>query len=825
MAIHKIDITSIENIPWARRLIISFYLRQDCFNPDAGSWQFVLEDCGYRSVCSSSWITMTPNTQHPLHSTVIKYAGNYKFVWDYGGLEGLSPADFDSNHSYLVQLVLSDPTCSYVDPCGTAHYTTQYGQAPQGTVNTSGDSFNTSNNCGPNYILRSDSNGCLYCEYHAPTGSDGVSQPDSGWTFSQPSNGTGPGTPHSGGASSGLATGTGVFGTGPIGTGTSGFTFPSSPLTGPSTPSFIFSSFEPGDEPSQVVITPGPEGPGGVPSTNVFGYPALSPLENIYSYEFGTLGASSSEGLYGPGTVFHGRLKGTTYGGASASISMSRTLNAKVAAKAREFLSQNNAIINKRATASQLNLSPNSIRSPDKPDIILNITPNADKTVSPSTKVMDSITTVGQNVYIRSSNNLRSRININGSNDVLNHISVAAPKEISIDPGNKIQSQSSRGLAQARPIGVDSNLGLMSAGNRSPSGVIRKILANVDYAKNTDDFIANFKFDIKSQQNVRVGDAAFFECYLTPRTSKVYRYTLAVLLKTDSSLDLLCTSKTISRAGSIKIADKFPIRYKPGVGYLMAIAYTEQGDIEGVVKVPIKFLDSGTIRGGVLNISSATAAPYKDSVFSLVDPNKSMRLVLGEPDYSIKLITSYLGTSEVINLTAMTVCDNKDITHSISLQDGNVVKYYSTGKITEGGISPVGDYCALMSYQSKRADLNDTILKISSTAPIVNSLTLYIGKDLTYNDISVYSMSYNATTNSYTISLITPFYTTDMSIYHAGSDKSTPTDAVEVAGTTISNGFLITSIACPRYSYIGVALRNPQSVSLAQRTIVWIKGT
>src|SRR5688572_10187480 len=105
---HKITILNIEHIDWAKRIIIYFNINQSVVSPSVGSWVVKQEGCGYKNVCNAEWIIMYPNTQHPLHSNTIKTAGNYQFVWDYGGEYGLNPPDFDAEHSYIVQLAYID---------------------------------------------------------------------------------------------------------------------------------------------------------------------------------------------------------------------------------------------------------------------------------------------------------------------------------------------------------------------------------------------------------------------------------------------------------------------------------------------------------------------------------------------------------------------------------------------------------------------------------------------------------------------------------------------------------------------------------------------
>jgi hypothetical protein len=176
---HKVQIQKITHVPFAKRLIIEYYLSQDCFDPSKGGWEYLPESCGYRGACSDNWIVMNPNTQHPLHSKNICMKGNYVYVWDYAGAFGLDPQEFDSNHSYIVYLGLVDKSCDVIDPCEGKYQTpstsTTPGVEPAGTVGSVGDVNNTYNNCGPGYYLDTDPNGCFICR---PIGRDtGITQP------------------------------------------------------------------------------------------------------------------------------------------------------------------------------------------------------------------------------------------------------------------------------------------------------------------------------------------------------------------------------------------------------------------------------------------------------------------------------------------------------------------------------------------------------------------------------------------------------------------------------------------------------------------------
>jgi hypothetical protein len=66
---------------------------------------------------------MFPNHQHPRHTDLpIHVPGGgatATFAWNYGGIRGISPENFDENHSFLTQLSFYDNNCSGVTPTGT----------------------------------------------------------------------------------------------------------------------------------------------------------------------------------------------------------------------------------------------------------------------------------------------------------------------------------------------------------------------------------------------------------------------------------------------------------------------------------------------------------------------------------------------------------------------------------------------------------------------------------------------------------------------------------------------------------------------------------
>lgn len=119
MAEGDLTILGTEHLPREQTLLVKYGLSE------TGSWMYSLCHCGYRGVCQDNWVIMIPNHQHPRHTdaregqALTVGAGGTKgiFAWNYGGIVGVAPEDFDSDHSYLVQLTMMKD-CSPIAPTG-----------------------------------------------------------------------------------------------------------------------------------------------------------------------------------------------------------------------------------------------------------------------------------------------------------------------------------------------------------------------------------------------------------------------------------------------------------------------------------------------------------------------------------------------------------------------------------------------------------------------------------------------------------------------------------------------------------------------------------
>lgn len=128
-----LKIIDTENLNREKTLLIRYYLNS------TGEWVYAIDNCGYKPVCDEYWTIMYPNFQHPQHTDaspdrplVILTGSLYgTFAWNYGGIPGIEPSDFDSDHSYLVQVTMVNQGCLF-----TGNQSGQTGQT--GTTGSSG---------------------------------------------------------------------------------------------------------------------------------------------------------------------------------------------------------------------------------------------------------------------------------------------------------------------------------------------------------------------------------------------------------------------------------------------------------------------------------------------------------------------------------------------------------------------------------------------------------------------------------------------------------------------------------------------------------------
>ena len=135
-----VTINSLEHLPAEETLLIHYSIT--C----SGTWYLSQLNTAYRNVCDSGWTVMYPNHQHPRHSDfpiTVSQSHPATFAWNYGGIQGIEPENFDENHSYLVQLSIYDYYCLNTgQPPGGGS-----GAGTTGTT-TSGSSTGTTTNPG-----------------------------------------------------------------------------------------------------------------------------------------------------------------------------------------------------------------------------------------------------------------------------------------------------------------------------------------------------------------------------------------------------------------------------------------------------------------------------------------------------------------------------------------------------------------------------------------------------------------------------------------------------------------------------------------------------
>lgn len=103
-----LTIVRTEHLPEETTLLIHYSIGQ------AGTWSLAQLLSAYRSVLDNGWTVMYPNTQHPRHTDfpiTVAENGNVAgtFAWNYGGIRGVDPENFNSERSYLIQLTVYNP--------------------------------------------------------------------------------------------------------------------------------------------------------------------------------------------------------------------------------------------------------------------------------------------------------------------------------------------------------------------------------------------------------------------------------------------------------------------------------------------------------------------------------------------------------------------------------------------------------------------------------------------------------------------------------------------------------------------------------------------
>lgn len=811
--VHKVQITNIEHIDWAKRLIITYYLAQDCFNPTLGSWQYVPNACGYLNICNTDWITIVPNTQHPLHSTTITSAGTYYFVWDYGGVEGLNPTDFDSAHSYVIQIALADFSCGYIDPCAFSSYQTSTGEEPVGLVDSAGDSNNTNNNCGVGYHLRRDSSGCLYCQKDSqePSGAPGSEldyfpEPSSNWTFSYSKN---------------LHNVTVVNYPDPDPLGDPDEEEPDPPPDEPDGPSTTGGQ----DLPTTPVVTTGPKPPTSdlesvsASSTPGFGDFSAPSLPDRYTYFGGT--NNNDTGKFPPGSDINGSLNGTNIGGRAPSIDPTENMNAKVAPIAQEMVSANDAEINKRRIADQLNISTHNFTIINSDDTINNTLNSV--AIRGNTRAIDSISVTDGEVYLRDKSNQRSRINIGNLNLDVSKSLVNDPKGIPFKNTPSAIAQRSSSLFAKQNVPDDFNKFAGSAGDRAFDRIIHSDFKTIELARDTQDFASTFEFVFFAEDTVRSGNSIFCEAIIKPKSTKSYNYTVKIYLKNRAGVRQIGSSESVERTGNIVMASKFPCNIAAGAAQLIVVVLDQLNNVQGIRVKNIVVVESGTKRGNVIGLPSKVASQISNSIQSLVSPIDSVSFPIGAPNYYQGVIFNIIDSNDPKAAISMYI-ESRDPnqSHAIELYQNGQFVSRSIGKPKVNGVDPLGNYSSALFSVVTRSDwVGTAVVRVSSVDSTASRLTLNLGQDLRVVKTEILSRSYNTSTGILTLDIQTPFPATSLSFYDAGSFKRIPNNPTITKATTNLGGIINVSFACAPKSWYGIALTNPSNVSLSERTFFY----
>lgn len=801
---HKITITDIEHVGWARRLIIRYHLNQTCADPNLGGWEYIANSCGYRSVCDDEWIIMVPNTQHPQHNSVIQYAGNYTFVWDYGGVYGLDPSRFDSDHSYIVQLALADHTCGYIDPCANATYLTQFGEEPAGIPGTDGDISNLYNNCGDGYRLRADTAGCLFCEVIPdppgggggnPGNGTGSNDPADPWVFEDPPIiGSGEAEPTVGEANGNTETGDPGIDEGSD--TVYNHIAPSLPLDGV-------------DYPDGTVITPGPLGP-------------RSDIENTLGLDLSeSLGAPLANmmegGAFGAGSNIDAAIKGSVLGGRASRIEEVTEMNAYVSRSAREMISPKNAAINRRHSADQLNISPNDINA-NAADITNNLI--VSKTTERGvTTASDAINLVGNSALLLNKNNSQTRITP-VHNDSIDQVSIVDSKAIA-QKNYPLATElfSNRGAPSLSVNQV--KYSAPTPGNRKTNQSLTNAFVNLS-AKNSQNFDSNFKLNFITESTVRSGDGLFCEASIIPNVPIRHSLVLKIILTSSTGSRILAESKEVERSGSIMLAKVLPCNIESGYSTVSAVVY-DGLSIVAIANRDLTVTDPGS-RLGITSSASTAPTISNSSIDALIDYDETLEFSIGAPNYYRDVIVfKYEDTADRIPFAAMVRGSNANIKYGILVTSDRVERFRNVGDLDVDGIQPTGPYnAAVYSIVDSSAFLETITIRVSSIAQASSIATLFLNKNYYLQpQTTVGVKTYN--NGSVTFSFYCPFQLEPLCFFEAPGRGIIPDDPTFTYGTTDAAGSVAPTVPCTKHGWIGIALRYPEELPLAARVLYYTR--
>lgn len=845
----KITVQNIEHIAWAKRIIITWYIDVAPTDPQHGNWEYLLQSCGYKNVCDEEWTVMDPNIQHPQHSDVIIAPGVNVFVWDYGGVKGLEPKDFDATHSYIVQMAAVDSGCGWIDPClldtGEYKYKTPLGLVPIGQPGTIGDDSDLLNNCGEGYELLEDEFGCLYCSPLPPvtgggppfvTGVDGVVIEGGRLEPWFPGGGWGGGPPYP----------TRRRPTDPDGLGGVPFVPTPSrlPEDGPD-----YDPPSPGGGAGGPIVVGGDDNGDGADGGVVT--PGISGVNNP-----GILDIYNDEGL-GNSTVVDvdktvlspGSWIGTADGGREADWNNingpADGTNANLPADMKIYTSE--VAENRPSESAGLNIAPDNVPSIAR-DGNINSSSTEDRTQNSSSKIVDAIVSNEEIFTLNASNDSKHLDKINAPKDEIKStrsvkpssieakfISATARREDSeerrelINRGSQLYKRDSGSSVRSNPRSDRANHALTRG-----AGEVARI-------KNTADFKSNY--DLKLISTAIGVNRVFVDCRLniTPRASKLLR--LSVYLSQDK-IDYLLGETILSNSSDPRIVSLTrPVGKVKGGKSALVYAIVDDGtNIIGRKFVKIMLPDSNalTSKGSRLTLDSNKQGNPAES---LVRTSSSIELILNSSNMS--LVNAYIrgdSVGDTLELGAYT-STQRSLGSSIEIYDAGDIGYlpgsssivsFSSRPLVDtlpDGISIASNKHSAVVYKNIDAPAGvtagsdtDIVILVRSKSTVNDVITLNAGPDILIKTPLIPSPPTELEDDG-TITLSftdLPLLNTSYSVYESGGNNITPDSVTTYEFTSDLSGAGSVNLPATQIPiYIGLAVND--TGSLFKRTIKWFK--
>jgi hypothetical protein len=846
----KISITKIEHVSWAKRLIIDFYMPYAASQPSKGEWIYLLNKCGYKGVCDEEWIVMDPNWQHPLHSDKIVAPGKNTFVWDYGGVQGIDPKAFDSEHSYILQIAAIDSSCDWTDPCVLIGYETPStspipGAKPEGQLGSQG-------NCGPGYVVSQNVFGCLFCEKKDLGGSTPDDPPAPGLGgFSTNKNPEGelhtppiPGPP-------GLYPTptvpippdprtppgpTGPPGPGPL-TGKGPFDVPYTDTPGGGTPPPIPKPRRP-----KTPIDPesGVRPSGDPPYSGIEDGP--SEVTHIYGDNgFGNTDVVREETYRGEGWMGH------NHGGVEPGSNPDNdwiNINAYTPLElyfetALEYEVEPNKNL-------ALNIGPKRIPVTEKSSTTR--VPGLDKVLK-NTKPIESIVRLSDgSVVIKGKEGSVTRsVNINANPNALSNARLRPAPGSSEYTGRSASSPYTPKDRAARTRGADSPSERRSVGNRSRETDKRRLIQdvrNIGHAtafRNSEDFNANYIIKLIAAP---IANGMIFvdaRVDIRPRVKKTIRLTLYIVQEGKAhmiaetglieSLDPRCISKRISSSSV-------------NSGQLVTIVATIDDGNKVIGRAAESFIltDYGAAQAGGSYVPQGRGA-YKQAIETLIRSNDSIDVIIGRgPVVLVANVASQ--SSDLVELGAYSISKDGMSKHSIDIYNqsdaalttfNNIAQQFltfssrpivsNTGPLKIPGL-PIRDskYAGGVwsGVESSMVESSLLVVLKSQKQSDYGRAKVYLGKGLSFPTLAIASSDVSGESGTFSFTFTTPYANASLTIYEAGGNNIVPSAATETTFTTDLAGSGSTSLtiaSIPTWIAIAVAGDAP----LYDRTLGWFK--